>query len=50
MGVTITHGILGMLNDRKLDEGINDTIITLIPKKANACKLDDLGQYHYVIW
>lgn len=41
VGVEVTQKILNMLNEGKLEEGMNDTIITLIPKTFRACKLDD---------
>lgn len=30
-----------MLNEGKLEEGVSDTIISLIPKSKDACKVED---------
>lgn len=41
VGIDITNKILSMLNARNLVDGINDTIITLIPKLKQVSSLDD---------
>lgn len=41
MGTDITTKILRMLNERKLEDGINETVITLIPKLKQVNRLDD---------
>ncbi|KAL9664620.1 hypothetical protein QQ045_020025 [Rhodiola kirilowii] len=37
----VTHSILRMLSSRKLEEGLNRTLITLIPKCRNPKKVED---------
>lgn len=41
VGHVITQKILIMLNDRKLEAGLNEPVITLIPKVKHASILDD---------
>lgn len=41
VGMDITKVILKMLNEGKIEEGINDTVIALVPKIKNAHKVDD---------
>lgn len=35
-----TRRVLTMLNERKLEEGVNDIIITFVPKSNTACRMD----------
>lgn len=41
VGSDITKVILKMLNERKVEEGIGDTVISMIPKTKDACKVED---------
>lgn len=41
LGIEVAQQVLRNLNSGQLDEGINDTLITLIPKTAGATSLDE---------